>query len=172
MMKSVMLMKNKNEISWNAFNWYVGWWEPLFEKSPNWYISTDWKTTLTFWPWSILDDILIMVKQTQTVTETVVSWVYTYTIPLDAILFYPTYWITEMWLPYAYKYLTDWVHTVWWGNVWWGELISAWFNVKTFSSWISVSELNSLWFIESNLCRFKFYFFAWWFWAVNIDTFN
>lgn len=172
-----MMMNNNKEISWDSFNWSSEWYplgqsEPYFISSPNWYISTEWKTSLTFWVLSALDDILIMVKQWQSVIQNIVWWVYYYTIPINSILFYPTLWSTEMSPPYLTKYLTDWVHTIWWYTVNWSNLISAWFNVKTFSWWISISELNSLWYISWNICKFKFYFFVWWSWLVNIDTFN
>ena len=172
-----MMMKWLQSISWDAFNWSSAWYpssqiEPYFTSSPEWYINTLWKTTLNFWSLSVLDDILIMVKQWQVVTQEIIWGIYYYTMPIDWILFYQTFWRTEMMSPFITKYLTDWIHTIWNTNVSWSSLISAWFNVKTFSWWISVSELNSLWYITWNVCRFKFYFFIWWSWLVNIDTFN
>lgn len=179
-MSMSLMMKPFVEISWDAFNWSSEWYpstvsQPYFIVSPNWFISTELKTTLTFWPLSILDDFLVMVKQNQTVIQDI-DWItYTYTIPTDSIVFFPTYWWVNMtnsdWL--WIQYLTDWIHIIW--NVsfsWWQPLIDAWFNVKNFSSWIDVSELDSLWFIENNICKFRFYYFASWLWRVNIDTFN
>lgn len=174
-MPIAMMMKSYSQpISWDAFNWSTPYWkiEPSFIQSPNWYISTEWKTTLTFWPNSSLDDILIMVKTTDNVTQNIVDWVYYYNMPLSWILFYPTIWSTEMTSPWITKYLTDWVHTIWNVVASWASFSNAWFNVKSFSSWISVSELQSLWFITDNLCKFKFYHIVWWTWQVNIDTFN
>ena len=177
-MPITMMMKSYNQpISWDAFNWSSPWYpiwieEPFFTQSKIWYISVEWKTKLIFWPNSYLDDILIMVKDTDIVTESIDSWVYTYTMPISWILFYPTAWSTEMSSPYLTKYLTDWVHTVWNVTASWASFINAWFNVKSFSSWISISELEPLWFITGNLCRFRFYYIIWWWWMFNIDTFN